>query len=513
MFKLTITITLVFILSISGSMSQAIYQKTYNVSSHFFLDPKPDGGHITIGRSFSTSNKIALIRVNAFGDTVYTKHFGPASVQALFPNSANKTTDGNYAVVGTLDSFTFPSGAFIMKVTENGDTLWTKTYSGGGATFRHIINSYDGGYVITGNRTSANGTDVLLVKTDQNGDSLWTKCFGNTGSEMGYAVTETTDKGFLIVGVATPIGSTQDALVLKTDSLGNTLWSETFGGSANDRLVSIAPLSSSSFVLSGVTRSFGAGLEDVMVVKIDSLGVIQSAKTIGGTSRDEAAWCTRTVNGGCMVTGFSTSFSSGSVEDIYLAAFDSNLNLLWDKVYGNSSLETGIYIAQTADAGFAMCGYAMGSNIIVKTDSLGNSGCLQSDPATTTSTFTLQPGAYPVVYTSNSTFVTTNPMDNNNIMQMFINTRCTSVGIESLQPTEQFEIFPNPSGSSFYVTTGTLVNENNLTVSIADLHGRILMQQHYKDSQPILLGAIPSGIYIVTLNGNGVAARKKLIVK
>jgi len=59
----------------------------------------------------------------------------------------------------------------------------------------------------------------------------WWKTYGRAGNEIGYCVRQTQDGGYIITGTATnPSPGYSDLWLVKTDSLGDTLWTRTFGG-------------------------------------------------------------------------------------------------------------------------------------------------------------------------------------------------------------------------------------------------------------------------------------------
>ena len=83
------------------------------------------------------------------------------------------------------------------------DTLWTKTYGGAEREIGHAVyQTKDDGYIIAGITESfgVGGEDIFLIKTDSNGDTLWTKTYGGTESDWGYAVQQTNDNGYIIAG-------------------------------------------------------------------------------------------------------------------------------------------------------------------------------------------------------------------------------------------------------------------------------------------------------------------------
>ncbi|MCK5640927.1 MAG: hypothetical protein KAJ19_09025, partial [Gammaproteobacteria bacterium] len=114
------------------------------------------------------------------------------------------------------------------------DTLWTRAFGGSVHDWGWSVQqTTDGGYIIAGKTSSygAGSSDVYLIKTDSLGDTLWTRTFGGSAQDRGWSVQQTTDGGYIITGEKAAFG---DVYLIKTDSLGDTLWTQIFGGSGMD---------------------------------------------------------------------------------------------------------------------------------------------------------------------------------------------------------------------------------------------------------------------------------------
>ena len=220
--------------------------------------------------------------------------------------------------------------------------------------------------------------DVYLIKTDGSGNKVWEKTFGGSSYDYGYSVQQTSDGGFLIVGNTYSLGDgSLEVYLIKTDVSGNKVWEKNFGGSSFDFGYSVEKTSDGGFVIIGFTTSFGAGQEDVYLVKVDAEGNKIWEKTFGGFLEDQGNSIQQTSDGGFIISGFTESLGAGYF-DVYLIKTDANGKKIWEKTFGGSSFDWGYSVQQVSDGGFVITGKtfssgAGGSDVyLIKTDSEGN---------------------------------------------------------------------------------------------------------------------------------------------
>jgi hypothetical protein len=260
-------------------------------------------------------------------------------------------------------------------------TEWNKTYGGvNGESARSIRQTTDGGYIIAGVTLSfgAGGQDFWLVKTDPNGNVQWNKTYGSTGYEYATSVQQTTDGGYIIFGY---IGNgPTDLWLVKTDSAGNMQWNKTYGGADWEEPGfdhSVQQTSDGGYVLVGYTASFGAGQEDVWLIKTDSSGNVQWSKTYGGVDDEIGRSVQQTSDGGYVIAGYK-DLGSPNYADFWLIKTDSSGNVQWNKTYGGATVDTAFSVQQTSDGGYIITGqtYSFGAGDadfwLVKSDSAGN---------------------------------------------------------------------------------------------------------------------------------------------
>jgi hypothetical protein len=204
---------------------------------------------------------------------MWTQTFGGTNGDKGY--SVQQTTDGGYIVAGGTGSYGAGiDDVYLIKTNSSGDTLWPRTFGGINPDFSYTVQqTSDGGYIITGRTSSfvgAGSADVYLINTDSNGDTLWTETFGGSSNDIGYSVQQTTDGGFIVAGDTYSYGAgSADIYLIKTDSSGDTMWTQTFGGTNADKGYSVQQTIDGGFIVTGSTTSYGAGGKDVYLIKLD----------------------------------------------------------------------------------------------------------------------------------------------------------------------------------------------------------------------------------------------------
>jgi hypothetical protein len=290
----------------------------YDAAGGAYVQQTPDGGYFIASNTSSYgagSCDLWLIRTGANGDSLWTKTYGGAKHEGSYP-TVQQTTDGAYIIATNTRSFSTAPHEFdlwLLKIDTNGDTLWTKVYGGPEDDFpRSVIQTTDGGYFITGYTRSfgAGGDDVWLLKTDTNGDTIWTKTYGGTANDWGFSVQQTYDGGYILAGFTHSFGAgDRDAWIIKTDENGDTLWTKTYGGSAADAVTSVQLTSDNGYIFVGSTRSFGAGEYDVWVIRTDVNGDTLWTRTYGDEEIDVGRCVRLTSDGGYIICGITADYT------------------------------------------------------------------------------------------------------------------------------------------------------------------------------------------------------------
>jgi len=355
-----------------------------------------DGGYIIAGciNCFGPiEGDVWLIKTDDSGDSLWTKTYGVSGYDYAY--TVQQTTDEGYIMTGMTQSF----GAneydlWLLKTDASGDTLWTKTFGGGDIDAGNCVRqTSDGGYIITG-YTYYLGTDLWLLKTNASGDTAWTKTFGGSDIDNGISVQQTADGGYIITGSTKSFGAGEDDLwLIKTNASGGTVWTKTFGGSAADRGTSVQQTADGGYIITGGTESFGAGGQDVWLIKTNASGDTTWTKTFGGNAADWGISVQQTADGGYIITGMAESFDVGA-GDVWLIKTNASGDTLWTKTFGGSDIDYAYSVQQTTDGGFIITGVTesfgagAGDVWLIKTDA-DPSDVIQDEQTTIPSTFIL----------------------------------------------------------------------------------------------------------------------------
>ncbi|MEO0257414.1 MAG: hypothetical protein ABIM74_09005, partial [candidate division WOR-3 bacterium] len=228
-----------------------------------------------------------------------------------------QTADGGYAVAGWTYSFGAGNSDFlVLKLNPDGSVAWARTFGGTGWDYAHsITQTSDGGYAVAGYTPSfgAGYVDFFVLKLNSNGSLAWAGTFGGTNYDWALSITQTSDGGYAVAGETKSFGAgNQDFLVLKLNPDGSLAWARTFGRIGDDWAESITQTSDGGYAVAGATHSFGAGDYDFLVLKLNPDGSLAWARTFGGTNYDWALSITQTSDGGYAVAGETKSFGAGN---------------------------------------------------------------------------------------------------------------------------------------------------------------------------------------------------------
>lgn len=439
-----------------------------------------DNGFALLGNTYSSGAgdyDICLIKLNAYGDTLWTRTYGGSGEE--YAVGIAQTADDGYVISGYTKSFgASAKDVFLLRTDQSGTVMWMKRFAAPGEDYgNNVQQTADGGFILTASSTVAgnNNYSAYLIKTDANGDTLWTRTFGGALEDDGNYVQKTQDGGYIITGTTLSFGAGGvDIYVVKTNSGGDTLWTRTYGGSQGDYGFSVRQLDNGEYIITGVTSSFGAGSYDSYLMKLDINGNVLWTKVYGGTDWDSGFSMEQTSDNGFIILG--QSFSFGTNSDIYLIKTDANGDTLWTRSFGGSGYEYQSCILQTSDQGYLISAseesFGSGRNIyFIKTDSLGYSGCNDAGTGTVVTTANMPSSATATIVGSGGSYFSAAALTGSGIP---VATLCTTIDINETSGKNNLLVYPNPFETSFKLKGTIAFGE----ATICDLSGKIVLQQN-----------------------------------
>lgn len=257
------------------------------------------------------------MKLDSRGTVQWKRVIGGSSSEACCAIAA--TTDDGYVLTGSTRSndrdFTGMNKGrediFVINLDVDGDAVWQRLIGGLDVDYgSSIATSADGGCVITDTTTSTSDDfagmnnltgRIFVMKLDTTGQILWKRSIGGTGGEVATAITTTPEGGYVLTGSTAPdngdftgLKRVEDALyILKLDDQGSMKWTKVYDGNGYDKGRSITTISDGGCVVTGYTTSTGGdflgsnnGSSDIFIIKVDPRGDLVRKNTFGGSTHD-----------------------------------------------------------------------------------------------------------------------------------------------------------------------------------------------------------------------------------
>ena len=298
-------------------------------------------------------------------------------------NAVRQTSDGGYILAGGTASTNNHDGVFLMRTNSLGDTLWTRSFADSisGQNSCHakaVVQTTDGGFFIGGFTEGLGSTtfDFYLIRTDSLGDTLWTRTLSHPSgaNDYCYSALQASDGSFITFGRQGQFEV--DYYLNKWNPNGTIQWSRYYSIPGNfDFGNSVDQTGDGGFILGGTTRT--GTIYKVLIIKTDSTGTQQWAKQYGDSGTNECNRICQTTDGGYIMAGNTLNFGAGS-QDFLVIKTDANGDTLWTRTFGSSNYEECNSIIQTTDGGYLLGGFTVSNAsfisqlCLVKLDPSGN---------------------------------------------------------------------------------------------------------------------------------------------
>lgn len=471
-------------------------------------------------------------------------------------NAIELTKDGGYIVAGTSGSINGDvtctinsSHDWVIKLDSYGNIQWQNCY---GVNYLFDIKKTIDSCFILGGLTydsTTNGFhhggayDGLLIKIDTLGNVIWEKAYGGSDLDCIRTITIGHDGGYIIGGETnsndgdlTTNNGDNDGWVMKLNSSGNVIWSNSYGGPGvgGEQIRGIITTKDSGFVAAGSSGGVGGiitsnhGLLDLWILKINKFGNFEWQKNYGGSDYDLGWSIAEKNSNGYIIAGktYSNNFDvhgfKGS-EDVWLLNLNSNGDTLWTKTYGGSSGDEGTVIKRTDDNNFIIGGlsqsndgdvsYNHGSgysdcwlfkiglsgNILWEKSFGGSLNESISDVEQTNDGFIFCGTAN----SANGDLTINHGQEDSWIVKL----ADATVDIATIENETYMSIFPNP-----VINNITIKTSRQTTIEILNIQGQIIKTFYNAEKETIInLTNLPSGVYIIKAKTDKGITTKKFI--
>ncbi len=457
-----------------------------------------------------------------FPDTALVRSFGGKGMD--IGRDIQVCSDGGFIIVGTTSSFgAGNTGIYLIKTDSNGIYKWSKSIGGIGIEWGYSVKqTFDHGFAIVGytNSIGAGGYDMYLVKTDSIGNTLWEKTYGGVEWDFGYCIQQLPDSGFIVGGETYSFGNgSGDAFVVRTDKMGDTLWTRAIGGLKNDLIRSSVIVDSNTYAFTGETQSLGNGKVDIFFIKLDGNGNTLTMLGLGTTKNDIGNSIEKTMSGNLVILGESDSLLEGNRDELLMNITPQG-SVIWIRMATNfKGTEVGYCVKEKSNGNLLTCGSTnsvgtggIGLHMMMLNESgywisgpvfgggndeEGYSLCITPTKKVAYVGYTSSYGqglqdVYLVILKKDSIV-----MNYTLRILQYNDTNLSPLEVRENIKSSDVSLFPNPMIEAAELKiAGELLRNNSLKMVIYDAAGRMVREQEiYSTLSSICRGGLSSGIY------------------
>lgn len=302
-----------------------------------------DGGYVL---ACGSSSDREIVWLSSEGDTLRTRSA---------PGSAFRIIQVSDGIIVAGNSLFHP---YLKKFSMVGDSIWYHEYTSVNTESGSDVNvksTADGGFVMC-----TWDSDMILLRIDSNGELIWNRHYGGPNDEEAYALAETPDGGFLLGGGTKSYGGSSfyfNAYVVKTDAIGDTIWTRMWASDIDDVIYGISFTESGDYLLTGKLSLSS------LLIRVNAEGSVLWLRNWDIQQRiGEALFCQEVGDGDIIVAGNGIDWSGGANSQVYLMRTDSQGMWRWYRLYGDGDSNVCSDAAITTDGGYAVVGWSFNIN-------------------------------------------------------------------------------------------------------------------------------------------------------
>ena len=273
--------------------------------------------------------------------------------------AVTQDSDCGYIVAGYTSESEESFNPIVMKLDQFGELIWTYTHTDAlsGAAYAITISS-DGGYVAAGcQEVEGKSGELWVAKLNGNGELVWSHTYGDDLWDEARSISPTADGGFIIAGsIEYSDNRRTECYILKISATGDYLWERQYGDQDSDDVANdIRQTGDGGYILAGYSEFFNSSLSNPWILKLNSDGYEDWRWEDDIDYRDEAYSVIHYSGGGYVATGYS--MTEDQYSRMWVARLDESGNELWMKEYDEGETRRAHVIRETFNGALMLGGY------------------------------------------------------------------------------------------------------------------------------------------------------------
>ncbi len=409
-------------------------------------------GYLSIGMVQGTSGQgidLWIAQLDAEGAVQRERSLGGTGYD--FGMGIAEGIGGGYFAVGNTSSFGAGlQDAWVLKLSTEGEIEWQRTI---GSPVENTVYAYlvqNDGYLLAGTNVTSGEYDGWLLKLDAEGQVVWSRSYARADVDF-FSSLLPIEGGGALVG-ATALDS--EIVLLEIDALGAIVWQKSYSRGGVGEYPYLASLRPRTGGGARVMAEMADSDIDIVLFDVDADGEVIVSRSYGGTDYDGTFPIPTldTPDGGTVFTAVTQSFGAGS-QDIWLVRLDTDGDILWQKTFGSSSDDTPEDLVMTPGGGFLVSGSSYGefgmggyNGWIFEVDEDGvvdlntpESGFWSSDAIGTTAAMTISVGT-PLYVSASYPVTTTDPTASFDDTHLLVEAQSGAVG--AIAAPEILQVLP-----------------------------------------------------------------------
>lgn len=318
-----------------------------------------DGHQLITGYSLNNSSggrDIWVAKLTVSGEIVWQKTFGDINNDE--GTAVVETPKGDYAVVGhSINSQSGYTEGWFLKLDDEGELQKKSEFKISSFTKLYGIKNHGrSDFAVCGVRKQAGDDDknFMIMLLNSNGAKKWLQQVGTQYfTDEAFCLQVNEKDEIIAAGYTTLESKKKKILLVKVDAYGKIMFKEEIGDEGMNAITSIAETPDGRIILAGYSSVNSSGEEDALLMIFDRYKKVISHKTFGKGSADKLN-AVKLYKDGYLTVGTTNSLKA-ELSTLYLAKFNKDLEIQWERTYASSASSYGSDLIINED-GFTVFG-------------------------------------------------------------------------------------------------------------------------------------------------------------